>query len=197
MKNKNNVVYMNPEEIKPYGNNPRHNDGAVKAVAESIKSFGFNQPIVVDKNNVIIVGHTRWKAAKQLGLQEVPVLKADYLTDEQANAYRLADNKTGELAEWNFEKLEEELESFRSSEIDMTEFGFTIEDMFGGAGEEEGAEAGKKENGYSIVYEIAFNDEDEQEQWYEFLSQIKEKFPYADTISERILLAVKEWQDEQ
>ena len=194
---KNNIIYMKLEEIKPYENNPRHNDGAVKAVAESIRNFGFNQPIVVDKNNVIIVGHTRWKAAKQLGLQEVPVLKADNLTDEQANAYRLADNKTGELAEWNFEKLEEELENFSGSDIDMTDFGFTIEDLFGGAGEEEGEAAGKKENGYSIVYEIAFNNEEEQEQWYDFLSQLKEKFPYADTISERILLAVKEWQDEQ
>lgn len=194
---KNNIIYMKLEEIKPYENNPRHNDGAVKAVAESIRNFGFNQPIVVDKNNVIIVGHTRWKAAKQLGLQEVPVLKADNLTDEQANAYRLADNKTGELAEWNFEKLEEELENFRGSDIDMTDFGFTIEDLFGGAGEEEGEAVGKKENGYSIVYEIAFNNEEEQEQWYDFLSQLKEKFPYADTISERILLAVKEWQDKQ
>ena len=93
-------------ELIPYENNPRNNDGAVEAVAASIRAFGFKVPIIADKNNVIVAGHTRLKAAKLLGLKKVPVIKADDLTDEQVRAFRLADNKTAEIAEWDFEKLE-------------------------------------------------------------------------------------------
>lgn len=85
-------------DIKPYEKNPRKNDEAVKYVAESIKEFGFKVPIVVDKDMTIVAGHTRYKAAKKLGLNEVPVIVADDLTDEQIKAFRLADNKTGEKA---------------------------------------------------------------------------------------------------
>lgn len=109
-------------EITPYKKNPRNNDGAVDAVAASIQEFGWQQPIVVDKNGVIIAGHTRYKAARKLGLKEVPVVVADSLTEEQIKAYRLADNKTGELAGWDFSALEEELSKF--TEIDMQQFGF-------------------------------------------------------------------------
>lgn len=108
--------------IRPYGNNPRNNDNAVGAVANSIKEFGFQQPIVIDKDGVIIVGHTRFKAAKDLGLSEVPVVIADGLTEEQVKAYRLADNKTNELASWDFELLDRELEDI--FDIDMSAFGF-------------------------------------------------------------------------
>ncbi len=109
-------------EITPYENNPRNNDSAVDAVAASIREFGWQQPIVVDKDGVIIAGHTRYKAAKKLHLKEVPVVVADNLTEEQIKAYRLADNKSGELAEWDFAALEEELAAI--SEIDMSAFGF-------------------------------------------------------------------------
>ena len=109
--------------IKPYEENPRIiTDGAIKAVAASIEQFGFQQPIVVDKNGVIIVGHTRLLAAQSLNLKKVPVVVADTLTDEQVAAYRLADNKTGELSGWNLAKLEKELENI--VDIDMSEFGF-------------------------------------------------------------------------
>lgn len=119
---RNKVVLMALNEITPYENNPRNNEDAVKKVANSIKKFGFNQPIVVDKDNVIIVGHTRYFAAQEIGLTEVPVIVAGNLSDEQARAYRLADNKTGELAGWNFEKLALELEQIE--DIDMGDFGF-------------------------------------------------------------------------
>ena len=111
-------------DLIPYHNNPRHNDEAVEAVANSIREFGFQQPIVVDKDNVIIVGHTRLKAAKSLGLETVPVIVAD-LSEEKANAYRLADNKTGELATWDLEALDIELGDL---DIDMTQFGFDFEE---------------------------------------------------------------------
>ena len=116
------IVMKNIVEIKPYENNPRHNESAIDAVASSIKEFGWKQPLVIDKDNVIVVGHTRWLAAKKLGLNEVPCLIASDLTDEQIAAYRLADNKTNELATWDFEKLKTELESI--SDIDMSQFGF-------------------------------------------------------------------------
>ena len=93
------VIERKLTEIYPYEHNPRKNDGAVDYVANSIREFGFKQPIVVDKNGVIIVGHTRYKAAQKLGLETAPVVVADDLDEEKARAYRLADNKTNELAD--------------------------------------------------------------------------------------------------
>lgn len=107
--------------VTPYPDNPRNNDDAVDPTAESIKQFGWQQPIVVDKNMVIIAGHTRLKAAEKLGLKTVPIVVAN-LSDEESKAYRLADNKTGELAKWDFSDLEKELAEINN--IDMTEFGF-------------------------------------------------------------------------
>lgn len=127
-------------ELHEYENNPRKNDGAVDAVAESIKQFGFKVPIVIDADNVIIAGHTRVKAARKLGLKSVPCVIADDLTPEQIRAFRLADNKTAELAGWDFAKLEEELAAL-AAEFDMTAFGFhadsdvDIDDFFEEAGE--------------------------------------------------------------
>lgn len=117
-----NIEYWNAEDVKPYENNPRINDGAVDATANSIKEFGWKQPIVVDKEGVIIVGHTRLKAAKKLGMEKVPVLVAKDLSSEQADAYRLADNKTGEISEWNMDMLGDELSQIE--DIDMADFGF-------------------------------------------------------------------------
>lgn len=104
------------DEIFPYEGNPRKTDGAVAAVAESIKRFGFKVPIVVDANMVIIAGHTRLEAAKKIGLEKVPVIVAEDLSEDQAKAFRLADNKTAEIAVWDFEKLEEELEDLDADE---------------------------------------------------------------------------------
>ena len=108
-------------DIHPYENNPRINDNAVDAVARSIQEFGFQQPLVLDKDHVIIVGHTRYKAALQLGLETVPCVIADNLSEEQVRAYRLADNKVGELAQWDQTLLNIELGEI---EMDMTDFGF-------------------------------------------------------------------------
>ena len=120
---------MTIKEIKtadliPYENNPRNNDAAVDAVANSIKQFGFKVPIVIDKDNVIVAGHTRLKAAEKLGLDKVPCIVADDLTEEQIKAFRLADNKTAELAEWDFEKLESELQELADLDVEMAQFGF-------------------------------------------------------------------------
>lgn len=113
------------EDVKPYQKNPRKNDDAVEYVANSIKEFGFRSPIIVDKDGVIICGHTRLKAALSLGLTEVPVHVADNLTDEQVKAYRLADNKTGELSTWDWEQLNAELEDIDWMDLNMEQFGFS------------------------------------------------------------------------
>lgn len=111
-------------ELRMYEKNPRKNDEAVKYVAESIREFGFKVPIVVDSDNVIIAGHTRYKAAKQLQLETVPCIVADDLTPEQVKAFRLADNKVSEFSEWDMDLLAEELADL--FDFDMAEFGFDI-----------------------------------------------------------------------
>lgn len=116
------IIEKRLDEIRPYDNNPRVNDAAVPATANSIKEYGWQQPIVIDRDGVIVCGHTRYKAALKLGLETVPCKYADELTPEQVDAYRLADNKTGELATWDDEKLMQELE--KCAGFDMTAFGF-------------------------------------------------------------------------
>ena len=112
-------------DVIPFDNNPRNNDEAVDYIANSIQEFGFKNPIIVDKRNVIICGHTRLKAAQKLGLKEVPVIRATELSEEQVKAFRLADNKTGEFASWDDEKLQEELQGI--TEMDMEQFGFFVD----------------------------------------------------------------------
>lgn len=162
-----NIEYWKTEDVKPYENNPRINDGAVDATANSIKQFGWQQPIVVDKDGVIIVGHTRLKAAKKLGLKEVPVTVAENLTAEQAKAYRLADNKTSELADWDDDLLAGELEELDNLDFDMPEFGFEELD------ESEPQEKDENTDPVSIddktVIIIESNDEAELEQYFEKL----------------------------
>lgn len=121
-----NVIEKRIADIKPYEKNPRRNDDAVQYVAESIKQFGFKVPIVIDKDGIIVAGHTRYKAAKKLNLSTVPCVVADDLTDEQIRAYRLADNKVAEQAEWDFGLLDAELSDIY--DIDMTDFGFEFDD---------------------------------------------------------------------
>lgn len=115
------IIEKKTDELREYENNPRNNDGAVDAVAASIREFGFKVPIVIDGNNEIIAGHTRLRAARALGLDKVPCIVADDLTPEQIKAFRLADNKTGELAGWEIDKLGKELSEI---DMDMSVFGF-------------------------------------------------------------------------
>lgn len=120
------IQEINIKQIIPYDKNPRKNNDAVGPVAESIKEFGFKVPIVLDKNNVIIAGHTRFKAAKKLKMKTVPCIVADDLTEEQVKAFRLADNKVGEIAEWDTDLLHMELDDI--FDIDMELFGFELID---------------------------------------------------------------------
>lgn len=120
------IKNMKTTDLIPYENNPRNNDAAIQYVANSIKQFGFKVPIVVDKNKVIVAGHTRWQAAQVLDLDEVPVLVADDLTPEQVKAFRLADNKVAEKSSWDYTKLGKEIEELLNIDLDfsLTDIGF-------------------------------------------------------------------------
>ena len=118
------IIQRKVNELVPYENNPRINDEAVEYVKNSIKEFGFKVPIVIDKDNVIVAGHTRLKASLELGLKEVPCIIADDLSEEQIKAFRLADNKVSEKSQWDFSKLDDELDSIL--DIDMSLFDFNI-----------------------------------------------------------------------
>lgn len=124
-----NIIEKSIEEVIPYVNNPRNNQDAVDAVASSIHEFGFNVPCVIDRNNVLVTGHTRLLAAKKLGLTKVPCVVADHLTDAQIKAFRIADNKVAELATWNSELLQVELDALKELNFDMTEFGFDEDEL--------------------------------------------------------------------
>lgn len=116
------IEYVDINKIKPYKKNPRKNEKAIPYVMESIKQFGFKNPVILDKDNVIVAGHTRIESAKRLGITEIPCIYADDLTDEQIRAFRLADNKVGEIAEWDIDLLDTELDDILN--IDMSDFGF-------------------------------------------------------------------------
>lgn len=157
------IELINIAELKPYKNNPRNNDEAVEPVMNSIKTFGFKVPIVIDANNVIIAGHTRYKAANKLGLEKVPCIVADDLNEEQVNAFRLADNKVGEVATWDLELLDIELENIIDIDMSLFDFDMNIEeepieqkertDLSGEVGET-----------YEVIIEC--ESEEEQEQIY-------------------------------
>ena len=135
------IKYMSVNDIKPYKNNPRINEKAIPYVMNSIKEFGFKNPIIIDKNNIIICGHTRLESAKRLKYTEVPVIYADDLSDEQIKAFRLADNKVSEIAEWDLELLDNELSEI---DLDMEQFGFELGDPLFEEEEKEEKEVNKK-----------------------------------------------------
>ena len=119
------IEYVDINNIKPYKKNPRKNEEAIPYVMESIKQFGFKNPVILDKDNVIVAGHTRIESAKRLGITEIPCIYADDLTDEQIKAFRLADNKVAEIAEWDIDLLDTELDDILN--IDMSDFGFDLD----------------------------------------------------------------------
>lgn len=150
------IIYVSMDEITPYENNPRMNDGAVESVAKSISEFGFKVPIVLDKDHVIICGHTRYKAAKQLGLTEVPCVIAADLTPKQVKAFRLADNRVSDNSIWDNKKLLEELD-----DLDDIFTGFELSDVFDNTLDEKDNSA-LDDNEYGVTYEVVFRSEDEE-----------------------------------
>ena len=120
-----NIIKIKTEDLIPYVNNPRNNENAVDKVASSIAEFGFKNPIAIDKNNVVVNGHTRLLASKKLGLKEVPVIVIDDLTDTQIKAFRIADNKVAEYSKWDYDLLNIELEQLEELDFSMSDFGIS------------------------------------------------------------------------
>ena len=124
------VVEKSVKDLKMYENNPRNNDQAVDEVAKSIQQFGFKVPMVIDTDNVIVCGHTRYKACLQLGIKKVPCIVASDLTPEQIQAFRIAENRTNELATWDNGKLRDELKDLIDQNFDIESLGFNIDDFY-------------------------------------------------------------------
>ena len=191
------IIEKRLDEIRPYERNPRRNDAAVQYVAESIRQFGWKQPIVIDKDGVIVAGHTRYKAAQSLGLEKAPCVIADDLTPEQVKAYRLADNKVGEIAEWDFDALEQELEDI---DLDMSEFGFAED---GVSPEEFGVEFSLPNGDKAPVQNMTFTfSDDEAEAVKNAIAEMKKSKSferYNNPLNENgngkaLFLVVSEWQ---
>ncbi len=145
------IIYKKTNELVPYDNNPRINDDAIEYVKNSIEQFGFKVPIVIDKNNVIIAGHTRLKASIELGLEKVPCIIADDLTEEQVKAFRLADNKVGEKSLWVYSKLDEELDSILDIDMSLFDFNLNTDDVNLDDFFEESTKKEKKEEPKTII----------------------------------------------
>ena len=144
------------DDIVPYENNPRHNADAIEPVKESIRQFGFKVPMILDKENVIVAGHTRYEAAKALGMTEVPVIYADDLSEEQVRAFRIADNKTADFSMWDNKKLLEELEGLEDFFT-----GFNMDEIMDGAGElDESDNSPLLDNEEGVMYEVTFRSMD-------------------------------------
>lgn len=146
-----NIIYKAIKDLKPYEKNPRKNNEAIEYVRKSIDEFGFKNPIIIDKQNVIICGHTRYEAAKQLDMKEVPCIIADDLTEDEINAFRLADNKVAEFSKWNKELLAVNLEAIQ---IDMSKFGFDLSSMIDNdiVGDIKFTEEMMEENNYLVLF---------------------------------------------
>lgn len=164
------IINKNIDDIIPYENNPRKNDDAVDVLANSIKEFGFKVPIIIDKENVVVAGHTRLKALQKLGYKNVPCIVADDLTDEQIKAFRLADNKVAEKSEWDFNKLDLELDEI---DFDMTEFGF---------------DTGMKDDNYGTEFELKDGDREPIQTM---------NFTFSDEQAERINEAISKMKQTQ
>ena len=147
------IVYKDINDLEMYENNPRKNSDAVQYVANSIQQFGFRNPIIIDKNNVIVCGHTRYKAARRLKMAKVPCIMADDLTEDQIRAFRLADNKVAEMSTWDYERLEQEFSLIDPMEFDIADFGFfpNYESDDEEEEEDENVDFSEREPSYSLI----------------------------------------------
>ena len=179
-------------EIHPYTSNPRViSDKAVSSVAESISRFGWQQPIVIDADGFIIVGHTRYLAAQQLGMDTVPVQRADELTPEQVRAYRLVDNKVNELTTWDDDVLSAELMQIELDGFDQLWQGLTTEisglERFDFTVDETPEESSSGMIGNPVIqYTIIFDNEPQQQDWFAFIKLLKEEYPQDGSIASKI-----------
>lgn len=178
------IIHKDISEIKPYANNPRKNDAGVDAVAASIQEFGFKIPIVIDTKNEIIAGHTRIKAARKLGITEIPCIIADDLTEDQAKAFRIVDNRVAELSTWDYELLQVELDSIDMdlSIYDMQVSPLEFED-FDGPGDGGGSQIATGNKVRVVIGPLMFDIPDDNHQIYKQASEVDEETVKAQILS--------------
>ena len=192
-----NTLDYDIEKIKPYDKNPRKiSDKAIGMVANSIKEFGFQQPIVVDKKNVIVVGHTRYLASKKLNLSKVPVVIGNF-TEQQAKAYRIADNRINEETGWDYNFLQEELNKLLDLDVDLNLTGFTSEELDSMFAKEEieitdPIDVGDDEN--HLLNDVKmiqlFYEPDTEQKFRQIIDKVKDKYSI-DNISDAVLKCVE------
>lgn len=190
------IINMLLTDLVPYEKNPRRNDEAVKYVAESIRQFGFKVPIIIDKDGVIVAGHTRYKAAKNLKMEEVPCIVADDLSDEQIKAFRLADNKVAEKAEWDFNVLADELESIVG--IDMEALGFVDDSVL----DEYGTDFSLPDGDKPEIVTMTFTLHEQQKQLIDYAlqtvsEQITETFGNTNKNGNALHEVVRQWAEQR
>lgn len=186
LQNNGEIIFLRVEDLIPYARNPRKNKKAVKAIAESIRKYGFQQPIVVDKHSVIVVGHTRLDAAKSLGLKTVPCVVMD-APDEAVREYRVLDNKLNELAEWDFAILADELKAMDISD-DIFGLAFTeaeLHDIFNPEIEEIGSTEDNKDKAPQYVIAL---DKESWDRFIDYKRSLQEEEGYDVTDVEAINL---------
>ena len=188
------------ERLQPYEKNARvHSKEQVGQIAASIVEFGFLNPILVDSNDGIVAGHGRLSAAKELALDEVPVVVLDHLTESQKKAYILVDNKLAENATWNEALLQEEIVALNLQDFDISVLGWDedeireIMEFDADETDNDDDSEGTRGLGEPIVsYNIIFDDEQQQQKWFDFLKDLKEQYPDESTIAEKIIQFIEE-----
>ncbi len=188
------VRLVDINQIKPYPGNPRIAKSAVSKVRASLQEFGWQQPIVVDSEMVIIVGHTRHQAAQELKMDKVPVLVADQLTAMQAKAYRIADNRIGSEAQFDPELLRIEIEELQANAVDLASLGFNAPELSALlAAPEDGTPKDDEKVAEPVIsYNLIFDNEGEQAVWHDFLRYLKKQMPQVSTISARLTQFLQE-----
>lgn len=190
-----NIEYLNINSLEPYARNSRtHSENQILQISQSITEFGFTNPILIDAKNEIIAGHGRVLAAKHLGMNEIPCIRLEELTDIQKRAYVIADNKMAENAGWDKEILKLELHALEEFGFDLKMTGFDpselSEFMFDDPVDED--KYGDDELNFIIQYNVIFDDKEQQDKWFQLIKNLKTKYPDAETIGQRLIQYIED-----
>ena len=188
------IVYKKTEDLIPYARNSRtHDEGQIAQIAASIKEFGFTNPILLDGQNGIIAGHGRVLAAQHLGETKVPTIELSHLSNEQKRAYVITDNKLALNADWDNELLALEINDLKDVGYDLDILGFGEHELQSLFGNEEKIDQDQPTKiNFTIQFNIIFDDEEQQSDWYNFVKYLKDQYPDAETVGHRLQLFVRE-----